>query len=306
MASYHYISRRQAETVASNGTPEDDPFGYLYRPETVGATQAEQPTHQPTAQFPAFAPDATAAVGSAYDAPAPPGYAGRAGYGQPQAPSYAPSGEPGYGRPAGHGGHGGRGGVALSGRGPLLVAGGLALAAVLGVFAVVGFRGHGDTKNKAAAPGPSVSAAPSASTSPTPAPDRPLRTTAEKLQLTGGAQLATDHDGFTGEGFVAGLDNPGAGLSWTMNVASAGRYRLTVRYANALGTDGQLTERKIGLAANGEQFGQLRMPPTGNWSSWGTTWRTVHLKKGKNEIVVSCNPGDSCHVNIDTMRLNES
>jgi hypothetical protein len=126
--------------------------------------------------------------------------------------------------------------------------------------------------------------------------------TAEELTLSGGATLATDHRGFTGDGFVTGLDSKGAAVAWATRVPAAGFYRLTVRYSNG-STDGKQIERNLGVWANGRSFGQIRMPAVGGWDYWGTTWRLVKLTAGPNRIVLSCGPEDSCHVNLDTLRL---
>jgi hypothetical protein len=149
-----------------------------------------------------------------------------------------------------------------------------------------------------AAPSPSASTAP-----PAEPPVGPIETTAERLELGGEAELDTDHEGYTGAGFVAGLEEQGSSATWTVQVAKPGRYRLSVRYANGVGKDLRRTERKIGLLVNGSPAGQLRMPTTKNWDSWGDTWRMVRLKAGSNRIAVSCRSEDSCHVNIDGLRL---
>jgi hypothetical protein len=158
------------------------------------------------------------------------------------------------------------------------------------------------TATPARAGGSKQSAAPQTHTA-APATTHPLLATAERLELSGGAVLATNHTGFTGDGFVTGLDHNGAAVGWRVKVPVGGYYRLSARYANAKGTDLLEIERDLGVFANGRSFGQLRMPVIGSWDSWGTTWRMVELAEGTNRIVLSCGPQDSCHVNLDTLRL---
>ena len=59
---------------------------------------------------------------------------------------------------------------------------------------------------------------------------------AENGKLEGGAKLATDHGGYSGTGFVAGLENTAAKDSISLtNVPQDGQYALHVRYANGTG-----------------------------------------------------------------------
>jgi hypothetical protein len=298
--------------VAGNTSGEnDDPFAYLYRSETP-APPAQQPLNQPTQQFPALGPDAAATYGGA-----PTQYVGQqqpqyAPY-QPQ-PGAQPGMQPGPLQPLLGPKHGGP--PAGPWQEPTRKVGPLGAAAVvvvllvvagLGIWAMLGGPGGDKSGDQAAASTESSEPQPTpTSASPSAVSFDPVTVTADKLQLAGGAVLATDHKGYTGAGFVAGLENKGAALAWTVEVPKAGRYRLDVRYSNALGNDGQQIERRIGLTANGQPFGQIRMPVIGNWDSWGDTWRTVKLRKGENQIVIACGEGDSCHVNIDTLKLTRS
>jgi Carbohydrate binding module (family 6) len=285
-------SHAKASDEVAGNTPDDDddPFAYLYRSETRAPSASEQHTQQfdPVAAEQGWVETATRL--EAPDRAAPPGY------GAAQYQGYAPGPGEGGKRPGGIGGF----------RAAALTLAALVLAGGLGTYALVKASDKAPVVVKdqpgatagVQAPPPVVSQAPSAPAS------TDLETTADKLQLTGGAALATDHKGYTGAGFVGGLEQEGAGMTWAVEVPEKGRYRLDVRYANATGKDLKKAERKIGLQVNGKETGQLRMPVTGSWDSWGTTWRNVTLKKGRNEIVVACRAGDSCHVNIDTMSLS--
>ena len=116
---------------------------------------------------------------------------------------------------------------------------------------------------------------------------------AENGALDGGAKLATDHGGYSGTGFVAGLENTAAKDSISLtNVPQDGQYALQLRYAN--GTGGPRT-----ISVNGTN---QTLATTADWETWGAAKLTVTLTKGDNTVVLGCpNTTDSCRVNVDTV-----
>ena len=116
---------------------------------------------------------------------------------------------------------------------------------------------------------------------------------AENGKLEGGAKLATDHGGYSGTGFVAGLENASAKETISLtNVPADGSYALHLRYAN--GTGGART-----LAVNGTS---QTLPATADWETWGDATLPVTLTKGDNSVVLACtSAADSCRVNVDTV-----
>src|SRR3954470_9824445 len=55
---------------------------------------------------------------------------------------------------------------------------------------------------------------------------------AEKALLSG-AVVASSQPGFTGTGFVDYLNPSGDFIEWSADIATAGKYTFTIRYANA-------------------------------------------------------------------------
>jgi Glycosyl hydrolases family 31/Carbohydrate binding module (family 35)/Domain of unknown function (DUF5110)/Carbohydrate binding module (family 6) len=120
---------------------------------------------------------------------------------------------------------------------------------------------------------------------------------AEDGALTGGAGLAADHNGYSGGGFVGGLERAGATDSVALrNVPADGRYALQVRYAN-----GGTSARTISVAANDGTPVSATLPPTADWDSWSTVTVPVTLTKGSDTVAIGCPAADSCHVNLDTI-----
>jgi hypothetical protein len=125
---------------------------------------------------------------------------------------------------------------------------------------------------------------------------------AENALIGGYAATAYDHTGHTGTGFIAGLTSPGSGLTQDVSaVPAAGTYRLSVRYANSTGGDGQSTTRTLSTAINGAAGPTLSLPTTASWNAWGTVSVNVSLRAGVNTISVTRGAADSGNVNLDSI-----
>jgi hypothetical protein len=120
---------------------------------------------------------------------------------------------------------------------------------------------------------------------------------AENGALTGGAALGTDHNGYSGEGFTAGLEKAGATDGVALrNVPADGTYALQIRYANGGGT-----ARTASVAVNGGTPTTASLPATADWDTWSTATVPVTLAKGSDTVALGCPAADSCHVNLDTV-----
>ncbi|WP_252778337.1 TIM-barrel domain-containing protein [Actinoallomurus rhizosphaericola] len=141
--------------------------------------------------------------------------------------------------------------------------------------------------------------APYPTTAPSTACDYGTVCEAEAGALAGGAKLAADHNGHSGDGFVAGLERAGASDTVTVrNVPANGSYGLQVRYSNGGGT-----ARTISTAVNGGTATTANLAPTADWDSWSTAVIPVTLAKGTDTIALGCPTADSCHVNLDTVAV---
>ncbi len=126
---------------------------------------------------------------------------------------------------------------------------------------------------------------------------------AEQAMLSGGAKKSTNHAGFTGKGFVGGLAQTGAAVSFTVNVEEEGIYNLVLRYASTMRPGEQDTPRTLSLYVNGSRIGQVSLPNLANWEMWDYEATPVSLHAGVNTITYQYEPGNSGDVHLDALLL---
>lgn len=117
---------------------------------------------------------------------------------------------------------------------------------------------------------------------------------AESATLLGGAHVNNNHAGYSGTGFVDGLNNAGNGVQFTVNAATAGNYQVYLIYANATGS-----EKRLSLYVNGKFEKRAYLPAAPNWGTWASIVRSVTLNAGNNTISFKRDPEDSGQVNLD-------
>lgn len=114
------------------------------------------------------------------------------------------------------------------------------------------------------------------------------------------AIVASNHEGFTGPGFID-YDFTAASYSeWTVGRAVTGSASLTVRYAN-----GSAASRPMNVIVNGGAPIRIDLPATGSWSTWST--RTVSLSgllAGSNTIRLASTTS-SGGPNVDKITLSD-
>ncbi|MFC6984268.1 CBM35 domain-containing protein [Streptomyces cirratus] len=213
----------------------------------------------------------------------------------------------------GHGGHGGGGGS--SRRGLLIAAIAVVAAVAIGIGAALTFGDKGDKDGKGQAngsgkqsaapkdnsPGPQPSGSPQPSDGPLPKADA----SGAGMTLTGGAALTSTVPGAKSAGgqYVGNFNQPGAALTWSLDVAKAGQYAVYISY-NVPGKDAKTTltvndekqERPINMA----NFAKAK---PGEWDKWTYTYSLVDLKKGPNTVKMSCETGNQCEIIIDQLWL---
>ncbi|MCU1679479.1 MAG: alpha-xylosidase [Amycolatopsis sp.] len=125
---------------------------------------------------------------------------------------------------------------------------------------------------------------------------------AEAGRTAGTAIVATDHKGFSGNGFVAELNQGSSVSQRIVGVPSDGTYALQVRYANGVGGDGLHQTRTATVSAGGTAQ-SLSLPASDNWDTWQTASVPIALKAGSNDVTLGCPDPASCHVNVDTVAV---
>jgi hypothetical protein len=127
---------------------------------------------------------------------------------------------------------------------------------------------------------------------------------AENGLFGGSASTAYDHQGYTGSGFLAGFSATGSSLVQDVSaVPSAGAYKLSVRYANAVGGDNQSVTRTLSTSVDGSAGPTLSLPVTGSWDTWATASVTVNLGAGTHTVRVGLDAGNSGNVNLDSFAV---
>jgi glycosyl hydrolase family 31/carbohydrate binding protein with CBM6 domain len=145
---------------------------------------------------------------------------------------------------------------------------------------------------------------------PSPAPDLPqpcafgVVCEADQGTATGGGRLADDHNGYSGDGFLAGLEHAGSGLAITVTgVPKAGDYQVQLRYANGPAGAQPVRTRTATVTAGDGAPVTATLPPTSGWDYWQTRSVVVPLAAGTNTLTLGCPTDDSCNVNLDTVAV---
>ena len=127
---------------------------------------------------------------------------------------------------------------------------------------------------------------------------------AETGALTGGAKTGRDHNGYSGGGFVAGLESTAAVDAITVTgVPRAGTYRVQLRYANGKAGAQPVRSRTVSIAAGTAEPVTTTLAPTSGWDYWRTVSVPVTLAAGTNTVTLGCPAADSCNINVDTVAV---
>ncbi|MFJ5265150.1 family 16 glycoside hydrolase [Streptomyces sp. NPDC088387] len=125
---------------------------------------------------------------------------------------------------------------------------------------------------------------------------------AEEAQLSGGAGVTQEHQGYSGGGFVDRFGTQGAATTFTVETDRAGAHDVGLRYSN--GPNPFNGTKRISVYVNGTKVRQTALPPTGNWTTWATRNERLTLREGVNTVAYRYDGGDDGHVNLDMLHLN--
>ncbi|MET0400802.1 MAG: CBM35 domain-containing protein, partial [Cystobacter sp.] len=127
---------------------------------------------------------------------------------------------------------------------------------------------------------------------------------AESAALSGGAVVATDHTGYSGQGFVGGFTDANKGnaaVQFTFTASAAGPHDLALRYAN--GTGGAQT---LSLYVDGAKVKQMSLGASAHWDAWTTRTDTVTLSAGSHTVRYKFDTSDTGNVNLDNLTVSTS
>ncbi len=118
---------------------------------------------------------------------------------------------------------------------------------------------------------------------------------AENSAITGGF-VTNATPGYSGAGYVSGMDAIGDKCDFTFKVAVAGQYILQVRYNTS-------AYRNLGLYVNGSSRGQLKLGTSQQtYATWTDISLLTWLPGGANQITLQCDD-NAGNVNLDKVSL---
>ena len=110
-------------------------------------------------------------------------------------------------------------------------------------------------------------------------------------------EISAEYDGYTGSGFANTLNATGMGVDYSLNIATAGTYTFTWRFANGS------TDRPAKLLINDvEEVASIGFPATGAWNAWSTVSAQVTLTAGAKSVRLEATTSGGC-ANIDYMQV---
>ncbi|ADQ08082.1 S-layer domain protein [Caldicellulosiruptor hydrothermalis 108] len=121
---------------------------------------------------------------------------------------------------------------------------------------------------------------------------------AEEAFYSGGACVSKDNEGYSGAGYVAGLDMQGSRIVFNVNVPSEGLYKVVIGYSNGTNSLKTLT-----LYANGIKEKKVSFSQTGSWTKWNSIVDNIFLRQGLNTIMLQYDEDDSGNVFIDYIEV---
>lgn len=129
----------------------------------------------------------------------------------------------------------------------------------------------------------------------------PIKQEAEDAALANGAKVSTTWSGYSGTGYVDGLWQTGASVTFTVNVPTTGKYTTTIYFANATGQS-----KTLSLYVNGVKSTQIYLLSMASWSTWGNHNEKLSLQKGSNTISYRYDSTDTGNVNLDYVTVASS
>ncbi|MFI6426635.1 family 16 glycoside hydrolase [Promicromonospora sp. NPDC050880] len=124
---------------------------------------------------------------------------------------------------------------------------------------------------------------------------------AEEATLRGSANVANEHNGYSGSGFAAGFTEVGASATFTTTVKRAGTQPVSLRYSN--GPNPFQGTKTVSVLVNGEEVEPWALESTGDWKTWATATRSLDLRKGVNTITLRYDADDDGNVNLDLLKV---
>ncbi|MCJ7483274.1 MAG: hypothetical protein MUO31_09950 [Thermodesulfovibrionales bacterium] len=138
---------------------------------------------------------------------------------------------------------------------------------------------------------------------------------AENAIITGSAKVNTEHDGFSGTGYIDGYGYMALvpTTTFTVQIPADGIYEVTLRYAKARGSstrniwskNPRSSEMTVSIYVNGAKIKRTILASPDNWDKWANKTELIAFKSGQNLIAYKYDDGDSGNINIDYIRISK-
>ena len=136
------------------------------------------------------------------------------------------------------------------------------------------------------------------------APAGVTRYEAEAATLGGGADVQTEHAGYSGDGYVGGYQNEGASTTFEVTALADGPAGVELGYVN--GPNPAPGVKNVSLYVNDQFVKKLALPSTGAWTDYGTFSDTLSLRAGRNTVSIRYDAGDQGNVNLDYLDVTQN
>jgi len=117
-----------------------------------------------------------------------------------------------------------------------------------------------------------------------------------EADVGGGAALESEHDGYSGDGFV-NFPNDNGYVEWPISSDGASEYELTIRYA--LGDS-----ERTGQLVAGDSAQSVTVTGTGAWTNWDTQTETVTVPDGVSTLRIEATGED--FGNVDSVAVTRT
>ena len=136
------------------------------------------------------------------------------------------------------------------------------------------------------------------------APAGVTRHEAEDATLGGGANVQTEHAGFSGSGYVGGYQSAGASTTFRVTALADGPAGVTLGYAN--GPHPFEGTKEVSVYVNGQFAKKLALPTTGQWNAYAELDTTLALRAGSNDVSIRYDADDDGNVNLDYLDVTQN
>jgi alpha-glucosidase len=134
-------------------------------------------------------------------------------------------------------------------------------------------------------------------------PSEPANYQAQVGAMAGTARFENSAQGYTGSGYVTGLDTPGSSVGMAVAVETSGTHVVTCRVANGTGEPARLALTVLDAHTGALRgSGHVALAASLSWSDWQEIPVSLSLEAGTNLVVLSAE-GGRAGLNVDSLTI---